>query len=260
MSAPEANALPPAPVTTITRTDASALKSAIASSAASHISSEIAFSFSGLLKLIQPMPSAFFTISFSLAIAASSDDSFALQPRDAGVVEADLAQDLGGVLAERRRMRDDPARRAAERHRLAEVRHVADLLHDAELAHLRVRERLVDRIDRAARHAGRVERIDPVGGAARSQVPLDVAVQAVAVLGAQRRGLVVGVLGEPGRADRVAQAQPDLAAGSGDVHVAVAGAKDAGRDRRRMVVARLLRDLALHQPARRLEVEHEELC
>src|SRR6185369_6833510 len=132
------NALPPAPVSTITRTDGSAVKSAIASSAASHISSEIAFSFSGLLKIIQPTPSAFFAISFSLAITFSSNDTFALQPRDAGIVEADLAQHLGGVLAERRRMGDDATRRAAERHGLAEIRHVADLLHHPELAHLRV--------------------------------------------------------------------------------------------------------------------------
>ena len=41
--------------------------------------------------------------------------------------------------------------------------------------------------------------------------------------------------------------------------MAVASAIDAGRDRGRMVVAGLLRHLAVHQPARGLEVEHEEL-
>ena len=50
-----------------------------------------------------------------------------------------------------------------------------------------------------------------------------------------------------------------MLAGGRDVDVAVAGREDAGRDRGRMVVARLLGDLALHQPARGLEVEHEDL-
>ena len=41
--------------------------------------------------------------------------------------------------------------------------------------------------------------------------------------------------------------------------MAVGGLVDAGRHRGRMIVAGLARDLALHQPARRLEVEHEDL-
>jgi hypothetical protein len=41
--------------------------------------------------------------------------------------------------------------------------------------------------------------------------------------------------------------------------VAVGGLEDAGRDRGRVVVAGLLRHLAVHQPARRLEVEHRHL-
>ena len=68
MSAPEAKALPPAPVITITRTDLSARKSCIASMAAVHISSEIALWRSGLLRMIQPTPFSFFAISFSLGI------------------------------------------------------------------------------------------------------------------------------------------------------------------------------------------------
>ena len=69
MSAPEAKALPPAPVTTMTRTDGSAPKSAMISSAASHISSEIALWRSGLLKIIQPTPPSLREIILSLCIA-----------------------------------------------------------------------------------------------------------------------------------------------------------------------------------------------
>ena len=61
------------------------------------------------------------------------------------------------------------------------------------------------------------------------------------------------------RADRLAHARPDLFARHREVHVAVARLVDAGRNRGRVVVARLLRHLAPHQPARGLEVEHEEL-
>ena len=68
MSAPEAKALPPAPVTTMTRTDGSALKSAMISSAASHMSSEIALCRSGLLKIIQPTPPSLREIIFSLGM------------------------------------------------------------------------------------------------------------------------------------------------------------------------------------------------
>src|SRR5262245_33976141 len=68
MSAPEAKALPPAPVTTITRTDLSARKSCIASMAALHISSEIALWRSGLFSVIQPTPFSFFAMILSLGI------------------------------------------------------------------------------------------------------------------------------------------------------------------------------------------------
>jgi hypothetical protein len=68
MSAPDANALPPEPVSTITRTDGSAAKPCMISSAASHISSEIALWRSGLLKIIQPTPSCVLEIILSVGI------------------------------------------------------------------------------------------------------------------------------------------------------------------------------------------------
>src|SRR6185503_1586722 len=70
MSAPDAKALPPAPVITMTRTDLSERKSCMSSSAASHMSSEIALWRSGLLRIIQPTPFSFFESIFSLGIHA----------------------------------------------------------------------------------------------------------------------------------------------------------------------------------------------
>ena len=63
----------------------------------------------GLLKIIQPTPPSLREIILSLCIAVSSNDSLALQALDLGVVVADLAQHLVGVLALRRRVRDDVA-------------------------------------------------------------------------------------------------------------------------------------------------------
>ena len=58
MSAPDANALPPAPLITTARTERSPAKSSTATVTASHIASEIALRRSGWLKVSQPMPSA----------------------------------------------------------------------------------------------------------------------------------------------------------------------------------------------------------
>src|SRR5262245_19012390 len=54
MSAPDTNALPPAPVTTTTRTSSSPAKSSRMRLAASHISRETALWRSGLLKIMVP--------------------------------------------------------------------------------------------------------------------------------------------------------------------------------------------------------------
>ena len=88
------------------------------------------------------------------------------QLRDLVLAEAELGQHFLGLLAEFRRPRGHLAWRARQRHRLADeldvavlvVRHV---LGDAEMLDLGVVEHLVDRIDRAAGHAGLVQFLDP---------------------------------------------------------------------------------------------------
>src|SRR3989442_983888 len=59
--------------------------------------------------------------------------------------------------------------------------------------------------------------------------------------------------------DPAAEPLPQGPAHGSDVDVAVAGLENAGRNAGRMVVARLRRHLAGVQPARGLEIEHEDL-
>ena len=129
---------------------------------------------------------------------------------------------------------------------------------DAEMLDLRLGEGLVDGVDRPARHARLVERVDPVRRGVGLGDLADALVQRLAVLRAQRRRACSGWSNSCG-APSAGAALPQVVARRGDVDVAVAGREHAGRDRGRMIVAGLLGDLALHQPARGLEVEHEDL-
>src|SRR5215472_15582780 len=78
---------------------------------------------------------------------------------------ADLLEHRGGVLAHGGRRGDELARRTRQRHGLAHQRERAalDRLGHPHVLDLRVGGHLVDRIDRPARHARRVEALDPVG-------------------------------------------------------------------------------------------------
>src|SRR5215213_11658556 len=153
---------------------------------------------------------------------------------DLVLAESELRQHFLGLLAEFRRARGHGARRARQRHRLADeldvavlvVRHV---LGDAEVLDLGVVEHLVDRIDRAAGHAGLVQFPDP--GVRRFLLGqlADYFVQRVAVLRARGRGGVIGIGDQIRRADRLRAAFPDPPARGGDVDVAVGGLEDAGR-------------------------------
>ena len=127
--------------------------------------------------------------------------------------------------------------------------------------HLRIGERLVDRVDRPGGHAGLVRgsRSSTRGVVLDEVTPRARRAACRGSSSAARRSRSRGASASSRRADRLAHARPDLRAGHREVHVAVLRLVDAGRDRGRMVVAGLLGDFALHQPARGLEVEHEEL-
>src|SRR5207253_165199 len=84
----------------------------------------------------------------------ASHDMAPAQPGDVAVAVAELLEDRRGVLAGIGAGGLEPARRAAQAHRLADQfdaaeRGMLDRLRDPEMLDLRVGEHLVDRIDRA---------------------------------------------------------------------------------------------------------------
>src|SRR5260370_30334867 len=148
------------------------------------------------------------------------------------------------MLAALRRRRAQARRRPAQRHRLtdkveAPERGMLDRLGDADMLDLRVGEDLIDGIDRSAGHAGAIEDINPRGAVALRRIVLDRGVERIAVVGTRVVGGVAGIGPELGRAERFAKPAEMRIARGGDVDVAVARAKDAGWNARRMVVAGL---------------------
>jgi hypothetical protein len=126
------------------------------------------------------------------------------------------------------------------------------------MLHLGIGERLVDPVDRPARHAGGVEDRDPfraglLPGDRHQHLHQHVAIGRARPGGGEAR---IGAQVRP--LDGAAEPLVDLVAGGGDVDVAVLRLEDAGGDAGGVVVARLRRDLAAHQPARGLEVEHRQ--
>src|SRR5215510_14225225 len=183
MSAPDTKALPPAPVTTTTRTSLSRANFSRMAVAASHMSSDTALRRSGLLKVSVPTPPSLCasTLSVSLIVpvlvCAASERVGAAQRRDLFRLESELPQNRVGVLAEIGRRRRQPARRARQPHGLARhaqrPAHLLDALRHAEMGDLRIGVDLIDGIDRPARHAGLVEPFDPVSAAALHRVFVD---------------------------------------------------------------------------------------
>src|SRR5947207_12215380 len=107
MSAPETNALPPAPETAMTRIAGSRAKSSMMASAPSHISSETALWRAGLLNTIRPMAPSLVISILSVIIEdsvldyemrAGSDRAALSEFFDGGRIVAKLAQYLDGVL------------------------------------------------------------------------------------------------------------------------------------------------------------------
>src|SRR5205823_9706696 len=148
---------------------------------------------------------------------------------------AELAEDLVGVLAEVRRGRDDLARRTRQRHRqvldllLAEPR-VADLDGQLQVLHLLVLEHFLHVEDRAARHTGLVEDLDPRGTGAGDGRLLQLGVAGLAVLRAILRRPEARIVDQVPDLQRLAETAVHVLAGGGDVHVAVGGLEHAGRN------------------------------
>src|SRR4029079_19804263 len=97
---------------------------------------------------------------------------------------------------------------------------------------------------------------DPVVAGLVRELLLDLDVEPLAVHVARGFAGRARVLDPFGRADRLAEALPDLAAEDGEVDVAVLRLVDARRHAGRMEVARLAGHLALEGHARALEIHH----
>src|SRR6185312_12237537 len=267
MSAPEMKALSPAPLRTMTRTSGSRSKWPRMTGIACHMSSDSALRRAGLLNTIQPIAPSISAIMRSLGeiiFRSSSNRAVAVQSLDGIVVIPELAQHRVGVLAALRRRAVQPRRRAAQRDRLSDQvdaaeRRMIDRLGDAQMLHLRVGEDLVHAVDRARRHARRVDDLDPLGRGLGLGDLLDRGVEPVAVLEPSLVAGVLGIAAQSGRAQRLAQALEHLGAGGGDIDVTVLGLEHAGRNAGRVIVAGLARHFPGDEPARRLEIEHGDL-
>src|SRR6266404_6325728 len=216
--------------------------------------------------MLRPAPviNAVFSCA-AMVFPSGSNDAAGAQAFDGFVVEAQARQHIVCVLAEFRAGTELLGlRRGAEIDRLADDLDVAELgmmdrLGDAEMLDLRLGEGLVDAVDRPARHAGLVQGGNPLRAGLGPGDRADALVYGLAVLRAQGAAFMLGMAEQLRRAHGLAKALPQIVARGGDIDVAVGGGKYAGRDARGVVVAGLLGNLALDQPPRRLEVEHENL-
>src|SRR3954470_8438557 len=163
MSAPDTKAFSPSPEKTTTRMLSSFSAWPRSAGTASHMSTESALCFAGLLKrMCSTGPSTHaFTRSVGetyVVMSFISVDSFGLEALQRGGIEADLREDLLGMLAAARRGPRDLRRRARHDDRLAHEALLArarrrHLLHHPEVLHLLLLERLLHVVDVAARDA-----------------------------------------------------------------------------------------------------------
>src|SRR5581483_4442242 len=180
--------------------------------------------------------------------------------------ETKLDQHLLGVAARDGRGGAERGRRARKAHRRADDRQRAvhrahDGLRHLQVLHLRIGERLVDRVDRAGGDADVVQLLDELVHRHLAHLRVDRLAQRGAVFGLRPRGggREARVLAELLRADHAEEVAEHPVAAGADVDDAVLGGEDAGREAGRVVVASLAGHLASDQPARRLEVEHRDL-
>src|SRR6478736_3321737 len=178
MSAPETNALWPAPVRITTRTDPSSANSSRMAPNPVHISSDMALRFSGWLNVISPTPSSFAASIFPAAYSRVmpplgksfiSDRSLLAHLGDLVRRISDRGQHFVGARSHFRRRQADVLVEAGDADGRGHHVGVADyrrvhLGRHSEMLHLRVGEYLIDAVDRPARHAGAFQQLDPVFG------------------------------------------------------------------------------------------------
>src|SRR5215472_2617881 len=164
----------------------------------------------------------------------ASDDAVLAQPLDCRRIVAELAQHLVSVLAlvgcraqfvrlrimaHMDRLTDNPLRSELG---------VIDWLGDAEMLDLRVGERLVDRVDWPARHAGLGQQLDPIGAGMPAHDLVQKRDQRRAILGAGDHRGEIGIAEQVLGTRCLAKAAPQIIARGGYVDVSVSGLEHAG--------------------------------
>src|SRR6266540_3313260 len=118
--------------------------------------------------------------------AVASDHLCVAEAGDFVGMEAEFRQHFLGMLPELGRRSRNPARRARQRYRLADDAQLAPVtfprrLRNIEMLDLWIVEHLVDGIDWAAGHAGRIEPLDPFGACAHRSATVDLEIERIAI-------------------------------------------------------------------------------
>src|ERR687895_2042466 len=260
MSAPEANALRPAPRTTSTLIAESAPICPSRRGSSSYMPRRIALWLSGRFNTkVATAPERSTTRSSDIYVAPMQfrvlvvGDAVGVQPLDLVVVIADLPQHVGGVLPEPRGGPADLVRQIAELRRRGYRAHqpddgMPDLGDHVTGGHVRVVESLVVGEDRPAGHTGRPQHLDPVRGGLGRRDGLDLALQLV------DGGHAIGEGDEPGIVEPLRpledvehQALPQPVVVGADRHIAVRRAVRLVRRRPAMPGAGLRGHLAVSE-------------
>ena len=126
-----------------------------------------------------------------------------------------------------------------------------------KMLHLRVSEDLVHLIDRPARDADAFQQINPIFAGLGAGHFADGLVQPRPVRTAALQGFPFLDFQPILAAQCFGELRPHLGGGRGDIDGLIGGGENPHRDIHRMVIAGLAWDFAIHQPARRLQIQHE---
>src|SRR5579862_5374707 len=175
---------------------------------------------------------------------------------------AELGEDLVRLLAVIGRARHHLGLGTAQAERLANELNVSQrlrrrVLDDTQMLHLRIGEGLVNGINRPAGNAGLVHALDQRRRRLLLGDRVDQRIKLLAILASCLWRRVVGMIDKILAPDRHAETFPHRRRRR-DVDMAVAGLEGAGGRAGRVIVADLARQLAFHQIARALEIEHEK--
>ena len=163
-----------------------------------------------------------------------SDDHFCPIIGDFRVAIPVLLEDFVRVFALLRRCHSGPGFEAREFDGLCQQIHLAEVLVDHRMAQtqvvdLRIREHLVDGIDRSAWYTRIIERIDQFFRTHLHRMLFERCIDRIAVLGAQFAGRKIGIVGDLVVAEQFADSHPHLVTGCGNIDKTVRRLEDTRR-------------------------------